>query len=597
MTKKVLFYRISWVLVDILLVNLATFLAYMIRGLLYSDNQWKSLMLKEYADMFWLILIVVTFVRIGMFFIFKLYKPVWRYASVGEFINIVKAVTLGSVLFIVAMFISRQIFYSRGVVAIDWALNLIFIGMTKFASRIFNEYWRFSSRGPETRVLIFGAGSSGQSALREMRENKEKHYRSVGFIDDDPEKVGKSIQGVDVLGTSENIAEIIRKSSAKEVLIAVNSITESKLKELSDLSNASGAKVSVLREIRSLSSPGDIPEKILVIGGAGYVGSVMVRKMLQKGYKVKVLDSLIYGGQPLTDLYNNPDFELIVGDFRHVETIVHAARGVDAIVHLGAIVGDSACQLDPEFALEINSIATKMIKSVCAGFGIKRFLFASTCSVYGASDGMLDENSELNPLSVYARSKVYSEKALLEGNGNLSPTVFRMATVFGLSYRPRFDLVINLLTAKAVAGEMISIFGGNQWRPFVHVNDVAKAFIKCLESPLDKVAHQIFNVGDDSLNYQISDIGKLISEIITGSNIEHRENLADQRNYRVSFDKIRNTLDYKCDKTIKDGIIEIRDAIQSGKIIDYRDALFSNTLWLEKRQEKREILFSNSHYE
>ncbi|MDQ1327988.1 MAG: hypothetical protein QG641_1273 [Candidatus Poribacteria bacterium] len=596
MTKKTLFQCATWVLVDIVLVNFATYMAYVIRGFLYSDDQWKTLMMTEYREMFWLILLVVTVIRIGTFFAFKLYKPVWKYASVNEFLNIVKAVTLGSAIFIVAMFVSRQIFYSRGVIAIDWALNLIFIGVTKFSSRILAEY-RLSSRMPETKVLIVGAGSAGQSALREMRDNKDKRYRPVGFVDDDPEKLGKSIQGVDVLGASKDISSIIRQSHANEVLIAINSLPESKMKEISSLSGASGVNISVFPGIRPMTSMYIGPEKILVIGGAGYIGSVMVRKMLQQGYRVKVLDSLLYGGQSLSELYNNPNFELIVGDFRHVETMVHAVKGVDAIVHLGGIVGDPACQLDPEFAIEVNSAATKMIKNVCAGFGIKRFLFASTCSVYGASDGMLDESSELNPLSVYATSKVYSERALLESNGNLSPTVFRMATVFGISYRPRFDLVINLLTAKASEGELITIFGGYQWRPFVHVNDVAKAFIRCLESPLEKVNHQIFNVGDNSLKCQIVEIGKIISEIIPGTSIDQKKDMTDQRNYRVSFDKIRNTLDYTCDKTIEDGIIEIKDAIISGKIGNYRDAQFSNYLWLEKQREKREILFTNSHYE
>jgi nucleoside-diphosphate-sugar epimerase len=597
MTNKILFQRAIWVLVDIVLVNFATFLAYAIRGLLYSNDQLKVALADEYRTMFWLVLLVVTVIRIGTFFAFKLYKPVWKYASVSEFLNIVKAVTLGSAIFIVVMFVSRQIFYSRGVIAIDWALNLIFIGVTKFSSRILADYRRISYEGPDTKVLIVGAGSTGQSALREMRDNKDKRYRPIGFVDDDPGKMGKSIHGVDVLGTSNDIPSIIRQSNADEVLIAISSIPESKLKEISLLSDANGVNVSVFPGIRPVSSPHVGPEKALVIGGAGYIGSVMVRKMLQRGYKVKVLDSLIYGGQSLSELYNNPNFELIVGDFRHVETMVHAAKGVDAIVHLGGIVGDPACELDPEFAIEVNSAATKMIKNVCAGFGIKRFLFASTCSVYGANDGMLDENSELNPLSVYAKSKVYSERALLEGNGILSPTVFRMATVFGISYRLRFDLVINLLTAKAAEGEQISIFGGYQWRPFIHVNDVAKAFIKCLESPLEKVEHQIFNVGDNSLNYQIVEIGKIISELLPGTRIEHQKDMTDQRNYRVSFDKIRNALDYTCDKTIQDGIIEIRDVIRNHKIDDYRDAQFSNYLWLEKQREKREILFTNSHYE
>lgn len=597
MIKKKLLIFFSWLISDIVLVNLATFMAYLIRGLMYSDDQWKSLMMKEYYDMIWLILIVVTVVRIGTFFVFKLYKPVWRYASVNEFLNILKAVTLGSVIFIVAMFASRQLFYSRGVVVIDWALNLIFIGMTKFSSRIFGEYWHQSVHKPETRVLIVGAGSSGQNALREIREHKTKHYHPIGFIDDDPGKKGKSILGVEVLGTTDNISSVIRKSKANEVLIASSSMPENKVKEITSLSDSNGISVSMFPGIRSVSSPNIGPEKVLVIGGAGYIGSVMVRKMLRKGYRVKVLDSLLYGDQSLTELYKDPKFELIVGDFRHVETMVHAAKGVDAIVHLGGIVGDSACQLDPEFSIEVNSVATKMIKDVCAGFGIKRFLFASTCSVYGANDDTLNENSELNPLSVYAKSKVYSEKALLESNGNLSPTIFRLATVFGLSYRPRFDLVINLLSAKAAVGDEITIFGGYQWRPFVHVEDVAKAFITCLESSVEKVDHQIFNVGDDSLNCQISDIGKIISEIIPGSKIDHQKDITDPRNYKVSFDKIKNTLDFKCDKTIRDGVLEISEFIKSRKIEDYRDALFSNYLWLEKRREKIEVLSNNSHYE
>ena len=212
---------------------------------------------------------------------------------------------------------------------------------------------------------------------------------------------------------------------------------------------------------------------------------------------------------------------------------------------------------------------------------------------------MLDETSAVKPLSVYARSKVNSERILLNGsnNGGLGPTIFRMATVFGLSYRPRFDLVINLLTAKAAKGEEITIFGGTQWRPFIHVSDVAKAYIACLEAPLEKVERQVFNVGDNRLNYQISDLGEIILDLVPGTRIEHQSDLTDQRNYRVSFDKIRSVLNFSCDKTIEDGVLEIRDAIQSGLIKDYRDARFSNYLWLEKRPKKREVLFTNSHYE
>jgi nucleoside-diphosphate-sugar epimerase len=592
-------------LVDIVLVNLAVYLAYVARGSLYFDARWKSLMMGEYRSMFWQIVLTVTIVRISTFFVFKLYKPVWRYASVSEFINILKAVTLGTAVFIVVMYVSRQMFYSRGVVAIDWVLNLLLIGMTKFSSRIFHEYWALFASGPKTRVLIVGAESAGQNALREIRgqqqkkgEHKVRPYHPVGFIDDDPENQGKSIHGVEVLGASKDIPSIARRTRADEILIAVNSAPDNKIKELTSLCGETNARVSLVPGILSISAPSHDPETVLLIGGAGYIGSVMARKMLQKGYKVRVLDSLLYGEQSIAELYTNLDFELIVGDFRHVDAVVHAARGVDAIIHLGGIVGDPACQLDPEFAIEVNSAATRMIKGVCIGFGIKRFIFASTCSVYGTDDGILNEGSVLNPLSVYARSKVDSERILLEGaNGSLAPTVLRMATVFGLSYRPRFDLVINLFTAKAAEGEGITIYGGYQWRPFIHVDDVAKAFIMCLESPLEKVGHQTFNVGDNELNCQICDVGSIISNLLPGTRIEHQIDWADKRNYRVCFDKIRNTLNFTCDRTIQDGIAEIRDAIHSSLIDDYRDARFSNYLWLEKQPEKREIFFGNSHYE
>ena len=339
--------------------------------------------------------------------------------------------------------------------------------------------------------------------------------------------------------------------------------------------------------------------RILVTGGAGFLGSHLCKSLLDKNNDVICADNFYTGSKRnISHLIGNPYFELIVGDFRHVDTVVRAARGVDAIIHLGGIVGDPACQLDPDFAIEVNFAATRMIKDVCSGFGIKRFIFASTCSVYGADDDILSEASALNPLGVYARSKVDSERILLEGsNGGLSPTVFRMATVFGFSYRPRFDLVINLFTARAAAGENIVIFGGRQWRPFIHVDDVARAFIKCLESPLEKVGRQIFNVGDNKLNSQIYDIGNMISDMLPGTEIEHQKDMTDKRNYRVSFDKIRNTLNFTCDRTIQDGVAEIKDAIQGGLIINYRDARFSNGLWLEKQPGKREIFFANSHYE
>jgi nucleoside-diphosphate-sugar epimerase len=534
MVLKTQLRRAIWLLVDVVLVNLTICPAYLICGSLYSDSRCKNLMMDEYHNMLWQIVLVVTIVLIGTFFFFELYKPICARVS-------------------------------------------------KFAGGILHGFLALFSSGTEVGVLAVGEGAAGQGALWKV----QCHYRK---------KQDKTVHDVEAFGTGEHISSVLHRTSADD--ISVFPASDVKMNEITSSCEGADKKLDWVPGVQPVSAASDDSEKILLIGGAGYIGSVMVRKMLQRGYKVRVLDSLLYGEQSIAELYADPNFELIVGDFRHVDTMVRAARGVDAIVHLGGIVGDPACQLDPEFAIEVNSVATRMISNVCTGFGIRRFIFASTCSVYGADDGILSEHSMPNPLGVYARSKVDSERILLEGaNGIMSPTIMRMATVFGLSHRPRFDLVINLLTAKAAEGEGITIFGGYQWRPFIHVGDVAKAFIKCLESSLEKVGHQIFNVGSNELNCQISDIGKMISDLLPGSRIERQRDLIDKRNYRVCFDKIRDTLDFTCDRTIQDGVSEISDAIHSGLIRDYRDARFSNYLWLEKQPEKRAIFFHNSHYE
>ena len=235
--------RVSvWVLVDIFLVNLAAYMSYVLRGTLYLDLRWRDLLMDEYQNMFWQMLLVVTVVRISTFFVFKLYKPVWRYASVSEFVAILKAVTLGTAVFIVGMYFSRQVFYSRWVVAIDWVLNLILVGMTKFSSRIFYEYRVRLGSGPKTNVLIVGAESTGQNALREIRNRRKKRYSPVGFVDDNPEMQGKSILGVEVLGTSKDIPDIVRSTHADEVLVAVNAASSSKIRELSTLCEKTNAQ-------------------------------------------------------------------------------------------------------------------------------------------------------------------------------------------------------------------------------------------------------------------------------------------------------------------------------------------------------------------
>lgn len=325
--------------------------------------------------------------------------------------------------------------------------------------------------------------------------------------------------------------------------------------------------------------------KVLLIGGAGYIGSALVPKLLNSGYRVRLLDVFLYGREPLGELVNHPNLEIVEGDFRQVEKVVSAMRDVGSVIHLGGLVGDPACALDEELTTEINLVATRVIAEVARGEGVKRFIFASTCSVYGASDGILDENSGLNPVSLYARSKIASEKVLndIRGSG-FSPVILRFGTIFGLSGRTRFDLVVNLLTAKAVFDGKITLYGGDQWRPFVHVDDAARAVMAVLESPLERVDGQIFNVGGDDLNYTLRQVGELIQRMVPSAELLDLGADGDRRNYRVDFSRIRQILGFVPKWKLEEGIAQVIEAIRSGRVQDYTQARYSNVKFL--RDEK-----------
>ncbi len=322
-------------------------------------------------------------------------------------------------------------------------------------------------------------------------------------------------------------------------------------------------------------------ERILVVGGAGYIGSIVVRRLLAKGRRVRVLDSLVYGDGAIRDVLAHPNLELMVGDCRNIQSVVAAVKDVDAILHLAAIVGDPACEQDRRSAQEINYAATRMLIEIAKGNGIQRLVFASSCSVYGATDALMDENSEVQPISLYAQTKVDSEAALLEARSEaFHPVIARLATVFGNSPRPRFDLVVNLLTAKAHQEGTITVFNGEQWRPFIHVDDVARGFIALLEAPLEVTSGQIYNLGDSRLNYTLTQVADKIREIFPATRVQHIEN-SDRRNYRVSFDKIRDQIGYQADRMLADGILELRQAFEDKSIVDYTDPYYNNQKFLE----------------
>ncbi len=331
-------------------------------------------------------------------------------------------------------------------------------------------------------------------------------------------------------------------------------------------------------------------KNVLLIGGAGYLGSVLSRKLLDNDYKVRVLDNLTYGDTGIKDLLQNKNFEFLKGDARNISAIIESMKGVDAVVHLAAIVGDPASALDPKETIKTNYLATKAVAEACKFNQINKFLFASTCSVYGASknpNDRLKEGSALNPVSLYAETKLESEKGILSlADGNFCPTIFRFATLYGVSPRMRFDLVVNILTAKAFMEGKINIFGGGQWRPNLDVSDAAEACFKWVGVPIAKSGNQIFNVGGNNLNCKILEIGETVKGVIPQTEIIIKQDQDDPRDYNVSFDKIAKILDFKPKKTIEQGVLEMKDLLEAKKVKDFNDVQYSNYRFLSQIKNK-----------
>jgi nucleoside-diphosphate-sugar epimerase len=307
--------------------------------------------------------------------------------------------------------------------------------------------------------------------------------------------------------------------------------------------------------------------RVLVIGGAGYLGAVLVAELLGAGYAVRVLDNFLYGRGALASLPPSDRIEVAEGDIRNIQTIVSALADVDAVVLLAAVVGDPASQTRPTQTIETNLLAAQAIAFACRSQQINRFLYASTCSVYGQGDGLLTEQSALAPVSLYARTKIASEQSILAlGDGTFSPTILRLGTLYGLSPRMRFDLVVNTMTMKAFVDRKITVFGGAQWRPLLHVRDAARAFVACLEAPLEAVGGAVFNVGSEEQNYQIAEIARLISDALGEIPITRQGSTLDARDYRVSFRRLRDVLGVTPRHTVAEAAREIYGCLSAGRI-------------------------------
>lgn len=318
---------------------------------------------------------------------------------------------------------------------------------------------------------------------------------------------------------------------------------------------------------------------ILVTGGAGFVGSHLTRKLLDDGYRVRVLDSLVYGKRGLEGIEDNPNLELVVGDICDEALLDRSVRGTRAVIALAAVVGDAACDLDPARSTAINFESTRQTLDACRRAGVQRLVFASSCSVYGANGNeFLREDSHLNPVSLYARTRLMSEEQLLRNAGGVEVVILRLATVCGVSPRMRFDLMVNTMTACAAVQHTVRVTGAAQWRPHLHVQDAAEAFKLAMESP--NASGQIFNVGCDEQNFTIGEVAEKVAAHIPQVKIEQNSNGGDPRSYRVSFERIREILGFRPKRTVDDAIDEVGGLLGSGRIADFTNELFHNAKWL-----------------
>jgi nucleoside-diphosphate-sugar epimerase len=316
--------------------------------------------------------------------------------------------------------------------------------------------------------------------------------------------------------------------------------------------------------------------KVLVCGGAGYIGGLTCDFLTREGFDVTIYDNLLYEERFLKDI------NFIYGDIRDTNKIIEVSKDFDTIILMSALVGDPACSVDPILTEEINYIA---IKNICEKLPKeKHIIFMSTCSVYGAQDGLLNEESPTNPLSSYASTKLNSEKHVLSRGG----TIFRLGTVFGLGdtySRLRMDLVVNVLTMKAVKDGEITINGGEQWRPIISVIDIAEYVTEAAKYKYEG----IFVLSKE--NVVIKELGERIVKIIPNTKINYTEiSFQDARNYRVDNTKSIQTFKYKAKVTVEDEVLRMLKIFQENRVNDPEDKVYHNGAFLKNKKIKNELL-------
>ena len=524
----------------------------------------------------------------------KNYASIWAYASLNEIFRLASNVVISFLIVIIsALFFGLEINYKA--LILFYLLFSFFAANARLLRRFIKE--REDILFGTKKTIIIGANKKTNEFLK--NPHNRHSYNIIGILDDKYDK-GKKIFNYDVIGTTADLKKIIKekdieiviysgvfdgnlflkKSFLREVInLSVSFLTiEQSLKQDIPLSLSSMNQVREIEDTLLHKVDSEKTKNILVTGGAGYIGIHLVQMLLDDDYNVTILDNFTFGKSSINHIINHPKLTIIEGDVANIKDLVKAVKNNRYVIALAAIVGDPASSIDAEETLNLNYESSKILTEICNFYEVEKLVFASSCSVYGAStSGYLTEDSPLNPVSLYARTRIYSENYILDNSKITSPTILRLSTVFGFSPRMRYDLVVNTLLIRALKDKKFSVFGGDQWRPFVHCYDVARAFKLAIESDRKATHKQIFNVGSNDMNFTIDQIGDKVSAKFPDSEYNTVDEDVDKRNYKVSFDKITTKLGFEKKYDIEMGLDEMIEKInEDDSLLDYEDKIYSN---------------------
>ncbi|MCJ7812017.1 NAD(P)-dependent oxidoreductase [bacterium] len=337
-------------------------------------------------------------------------------------------------------------------------------------------------------------------------------------------------------------------------------------------------------------------DKILVVGGAGYVGSILVRELLDKGYAVKVVDRLFFGDQGIREVKDR--IELVVEDIRNIDSSL--LEDIQGIINISGLSNDPTAEYNPKANFEMNTLAAARLAKLAKEQGIKRHIFASSCSVYyvpigiDTEDVILTEDDPIDPKAAYSKSKYEAEKLLLElADENFCPVILRKGTIYGFSPRMRYDLVVNTFLKSALSKGLLNLhYGGEMWRPLIDIHDVANVYILALEAPEDKVCGQIFNIV--SKNYRVSELALKVYQILNdhGKEVKIQSDYRYKgiRSYRVSTEKAENVLGFKPKISLEESILNMLEQTEEYGYTDFDNPRYYNIVWMKLLEEIHEIV-------